>query len=315
MHAGSRSIFRPRLIAPRLVAVGALLAGAAVVHFRGRVKLRFGRQLTDHSTFTAPYNSLVYLFSKVPNRPFLDTADFPGLRLLQDNWRVFRDEGLALMDQGRVRAATGPNDVGFHTFFRRGWKRFYLKWYDDPPPSALELCPRSVALLAAVPEVKGAMFALLPPGGKLGRHRDPFAGCLRYHLGLSTPGHDDCWIEVDGERRSWRDGEAMIFDETYVHEARNGRDTPRLILFCDVERPLAFPLSAVNRAVMSGVMRATRAPNIEGEPIGAINRLYGRIAGVLEAGKRLKARDRRTYYLLKNAVLAAAAALILQPWP
>jgi hypothetical protein len=28
--------------------------------------------------------------------------------------------------------------------------------------------------------------ALLPPGGDLA-HRDPFAGSLRYHLGLSTP--------------------------------------------------------------------------------------------------------------------------------
>jgi beta-hydroxylase len=299
------------LIKPRWLALAALLASAAYVHFRGRVRLKFPRQVTDHSTFTAPYNSLIYLFSRAPNRPFQAVEDFPELRALSDNWRVFREEGLALMDRGGIRAATGPNDVGFHTFFKRGWKRFYLKWYDAPPPSALALCPRSVALLEATSAVKGAMFALLPPGGKLGRHRDPFAGSLRYHLGLSTPNHDDCWIEVDGVRRSWRDGEAMIFDETFVHEAFNGCDTTRLILFCDVERPLAPPLSALNRAVMRGVMRATQAPNMDGEPVGAINRLYGRIAGAIEAGKRLKARDRRVYYLVKNAALVALAALFV----
>jgi beta-hydroxylase len=297
----------------RLFAVGAFLVSATYVHFRGRVRLRFRRQLTDHSTFTAPYNSLVYLFSRIPNRPFLDARDFPELGALADNWRDFREEGLALVDQGRVSVATGPNDVGFHTFFRRGWKRFYLKWYGDPLPSAVALCPRSVALLAAIPQVKGAMFALLPAGGKLGRHRDPFAGCLRYHLGLSTPNDDDCWIEVDGVRRSWRDGRALVFDETYVHEAYNGCDTPRLILFCDIERPLAPPLAQINRVVMRSVMRATRAPNMDGEPVGAINRLYGRIAGIQQAGRRLKARDRRVYYLIKNAVLSIAALFLLRP--
>jgi beta-hydroxylase len=306
MAAGSKLGVRPRW-----VALGALVAAAAFVHYRGRVRLRFARQLTDHSTFTAPYNSLVYLFSRAPNRPFQDVDDFPALRLLRNNWRIFRDEGLALLRDGAIREATGPNDVGFHTFFRRGWKRFYLKWYGDPPPSAQNLCPQSVALLEAAPSVKGAMFAVLPPGGRLGRHRDPFAGSLRYHLGLDTPNHDDCWIEVDGERRSWRDGEAMIFDETFVHEAFNGCATPRLILFCDIERPLAPLPARLNRAVMNGVMRATCAPNLEGEPVGAINRLYGRLARLIAAGQRLKARDRRLYYLVKNAALAALTALFV----
>ncbi|WP_419146018.1 aspartyl/asparaginyl beta-hydroxylase domain-containing protein, partial [Escherichia coli] len=35
-----------------------------------------------------------------------------------------------------------------------------------------------------------------------------------------------------------RDGESVVFDETYVHEAYNHPDQNRIILFCDVERPL-----------------------------------------------------------------------------
>ncbi|ESE82035.1 membrane-bound beta-hydroxylase [Salmonella enterica subsp. houtenae serovar 50:g,z51:- str. 01-0133] len=60
------------------------------------------------------------------------------------------------------------------------------------------------------------MFAELPPGTYLGKHRDPYAGSVRYHPGLSTPNDDRCFIEVDRQRHSWRDGEAVIFDETYV---------------------------------------------------------------------------------------------------
>lgn len=51
------------------------------------------------------------------------------------------------------------------------------------------------------------MFATLPDGSRLPRHRDPYAGSLRFHLGLATPSDDRCFIEVDGQRYSWRDGE------------------------------------------------------------------------------------------------------------
>ena len=61
-------MFSPVSIGIRLGILGLILAAALFVHFRGRVRLKFGRQLTDHSTFTAPYNALVYLFSGVPNR-------------------------------------------------------------------------------------------------------------------------------------------------------------------------------------------------------------------------------------------------------
>ena len=68
-------------------------------------------------------------------------------------------------------------------------------WYGAALPSALDNCTKTVELLSTITTVKGAMFASLPPGGKLVQHRDPYAGSLRYHLGLlvpKTPG--DCRI-------------------------------------------------------------------------------------------------------------------------
>lgn len=302
------------LLHPQIILLALLVLSAAAIHLRGRVRLKFARQLTDHSTFVAPYNAFAYLTSKAPNRPYLDPSAFPELRRLTDNWQVIRDEGLRLMDEGMVRSATANNDIGFHTFFKRGWKRFYLKWYDDPQPSAEALCPKTVALLNDTPSVHGAMFATLPPGGRLGAHRDPFAGSLRYHLGLRTPNSDACWIEVDGNRYSWRDGEAVVFDETYVHTALNDTDVTRLILFCDIERPLRGPAAAVNRWVMRHIMRATATQNVEGERVGAINRAFGTIFAVKEAGQRLKARNRRLYYALKYALIALVLVLLLWPY-
>lgn len=56
---------------------------------------------------------------------------------------------------------------------------------------------------------------------------------MRYHLGLFTPNDDRCWIRVDGNPYSWRDGEGVVFDETHIHWAANETEQDRIVLFCD----------------------------------------------------------------------------------
>jgi len=282
------------------------LAWATFVHVRGREHLKLHRQLTDHSTFIAPYNAFMYGFSAVPNEPFVDVAKFPELRPLAENWRLMRDEALKLFEDGHIRAAAKYNDLGFNSFFRRGWKRFYLKWYDAPLASAMALCPHTVKLVQSIPTVNGAMFAMLPAGGDLGRHRDPFAGSLRYHLGLSTPNSDACRIFVDGQAYSWRDGEAVMFDETFIHWAENRTDVDRIILFCDVERPLTSPtLARLNHWIEKTIVRATQTENAPGDKVGLMNRLFSVVYYLRLPAKALKARNKYVYYTGKWLLLAA----------
>ncbi len=300
-----------RFASPKLWPLYVLLAAATWVHCRGRVKLPFSRQITDHSTFMAPYNALMYLFSAVPTTPFLDPARFPQLARLRESWQTIRDEARALYESGQVRAAEGYSDLAFNSFFRTGWKRFYVKWYDEPLPSARALCPRTVALLEDLPGVHAAMFALMGPHSQLLLHRDPFAGSLRYHLGLITPGSEECSISIDGTPYVWRDGEDVLFDETYLHSARNDTDQPRIILFCDVERPLRFaPVRALNRFVVRRLAKATATRNLEGDRLGIFNRLFGGLYRIRVVAKRFKAWNKTAYYALKYVGIVALAYLI-----
>jgi len=282
------------------------------VHFRGRVRHKFYRQLIDHSAFLAPYNTLVYLLSAVPAKPIIDIRQFPELSNLRNNWRVIKDEALLLFDEGYIRAAAKNNDASFNSFFKEGWKRFYLKWYDDPMPSAKLLCPKTVALVESIPNVKAAMFALLPPGSHLNPHRDPFAGSLRYHLGLVTPNSDDCRIFIDGEPYSWRDGKDILFDETYIHSAENKSDQTRIILFCDIERPLKTRfMSRINQAVSQVLGKATAAQNFEQEPIGIINKLFVFAYYLGAARRKLKSTNKTAYRLIKYGLFAAVAYALI----
>ena len=198
------------------------IASALYAHFRGRVRFKLARALTDFTVLISPINAVMYLFSRAPATPYLKTSAFPELSLLRDNWQVIREEALKLNDEGYIKAASGYNDIGFNSFFRTGWKRFYLKWYDRDMASANALCPKTVALLKQIPGVKAAMFASLPPGAKLVRHRDPYAGSLRYHLGLTTPNDPGCYIDVDGEKYHWKDGEDVIILPSVNDEAAAG---------------------------------------------------------------------------------------------
>ncbi|MGO4222653.1 lipid A hydroxylase LpxO [Lysobacter sp. TAF61] len=290
------------------------LASAVYVHFRGKVRHRLGRQLLDHSTFMAPINVLMYAFSRVPTTAFIhEPGDhFPELEPLRANWQVIREEARRLRELQHIKAAEGYNDVGFNSFFRRGWKRFYLKWYDDAHPSAAQLCPQTTALLRQIPSVKAAMFTELPPGGELRPHRDPFAGSLRLHLGLETPNDDGCFIEVDGNRYSWRDGQWTMFDETFIHSARNDTQVNRIILFCDVERPMKYRWAqALNRVIARNLIAAGASPNMEGDKTGGINRLFKYFYVLRLKAKGLRERNKNLYYGLKYLAVLAVVAFIV----
>ncbi|ANI13439.1 beta-hydroxylase [Pseudomonas citronellolis] len=292
--------------------LAAYAACIAYVHVRGKVRHKLSRQLSDHSSFLAPLNCFMYLFSRVPNTPYLTPNAFPEMQKLTDNWEVIRAEALRLREAGSIKRSEQYNDVGFNSFFKTGWKRFYLKWYDDAHPSADVVCPQTTALLREIPSVKAAMFAELPPGSRLVRHRDPYAGSLRYHLGLFTPNDEGCFIEVDGQRYAWKDGEAVVFDETYIHYAENTTEHDRVILFCDVERPLKYRWAqAFNRWFSRNVMAAAASPNDDGDKTGGINRAFGTLYKIRLQGKALKKRNRKLYYLQKWAFFGAILAFIL----
>jgi beta-hydroxylase len=137
-------------------------------------------------------------------------------------------------------------------------------------------------------------------------------------LGLSTPNSDDCRIFVDGQVYAWRDGEDVMFDETYVHWVKNETEKTRVILFCDIERPLSNRfMTRINRSVSAWLGRATAPQNLDDERVGGINQIYAwsknssdKFSGMV---KQLKRRNPKAYRVLRP-VLAVAVFGLLVYW-
>src|SRR3546814_19540936 len=95
---------------------------------------------------------------------------------------------------------------------------------------------------------------------------------------------------------SWRDGEDVLFDETFVHCAENRSAHDRIIFFCDVERPLRTRwLGYLNRAVSGVLGRANATHNLASDRVGVVNRLYGEVHWLTQwarAPKHFKYRKR-----------------------
>lgn len=280
-----------------------------VYRFRGHERyVDFAEYFRKGWPIFTPLNCVLYLFTKQRARcAVMNMQDFGELAEIQANWKVIRKEVLSLYEKGYFETTTKPGgsayyDIGFRTFYKYGWSKFYLKWYGGyTHRSAMRLCPETVKVLKNIPSVNGAMFTIMNPKSQLTRHLDPAAASLRYHLGLVTPNSDDCYINVDGEKYSWRDGEAFMFDETYLHFVRNDSDRPRLILMCDVERPMNS-LGFLMNCIYKFLMRFTVVPNMEGDRRGFANLVFSGLAPVLEKSKALKETNRKLYLILKYSV-------------
>lgn len=167
-------------------------------------------------------------------------AGFPEHHVLEKHWECIRDEAIALIARNQTQYAADASPRSFGGLDQQHkWQVSMLKFYGRLFPKNLDQCPVTAALLARLPRIKFAMFSIMEPGIYVRPHTGPFRGCLRYHLGLKTPRlGEKCYIVVNGQKYHWKDGEGVLFDDTFVHSVVNESDEPRIILFCDVLREL-----------------------------------------------------------------------------
>jgi beta-hydroxylase len=103
-----------------------------------------------------------------------------------------------------------------------------------------------------------------------------------------------------------------MFDETFIHSAENATDVNRIILFCDVERPMRYGfMTAINRWVSHHIVKASATQNLDGEHVGVLNKVFGGLHEIHSAGRRVKQWNRKVYYALKYSLTAVILGLIV----
>jgi len=176
--------------------------------------------------------------------PILDLSSyFPNGEKFAARWQAIRDEALAVarhLDAVPRFHEIMPDQAPLSAQDDRDWRMFILKAYGVAVHEHLARCPTLSSLLSEMPEVLSASFSFLAPRKYVPRHRGPFRGILRYHLGLSMPcrtdGRPATVMTIAGCEHRIADGQCLLWDDTYPHEVLNDCDEVRIALLLDVRR-------------------------------------------------------------------------------
>lgn len=191
-------------------------------------------------------------------RVFFDPLEFGWAARLEAGWHDAREElDRQLEERDRLPTFQAVSEEQSYISSDAGWKVFVFRVFGHPVVRNAERCPRTAALLGAIPGLRNAMFSILAPGKDIPEHRGPYAGLLRLHLALKVPADAArCVITVAGEERGWQEGRLLIFDDSYPHSVRNDTSEERVVLFADFDRPLSAPVAWVNRAMLAVLARS-----------------------------------------------------------
>lgn len=127
-------------------------------------------------------------------------------------------------------AAEKPEHIGSGA--APNWRLFGLYLKRKRMQAGCALCPRTAAAVHNIPGLVNAGFSCLEAGYHLKLHRGYDPTLYRTHLGLIIP-PGDCRLRVGGETRHWESGKALMFDDTYMHEAWNFTPEHRFVLIVD----------------------------------------------------------------------------------
>lgn len=189
-------------------------------------------------------------FFYMPDLPPLTYYDLTGLDWvteLQSKTPVIRDELVRLMMDGNgieaVHQLTGEALEPYVRSSQAGgnWKGAYFYRHGQINGANAVRCPATFSAIEALPLARvrdhgpEVLFSVLDPGTEILPHRGVTNTRLVLHLPLIVP--EECALDVSGEVHSWREGECILFDDTFEHQAWNRSSRTRVILIADVWNP------------------------------------------------------------------------------
>lgn len=185
----------------------------------------------------------MFYFTGLQQKPFHESHGFDWVDALEAKTAQIRAEMLALTDEfpPYVRGdVSRPRPIANPLLDDPQWGACHL-FQDGRPTPFAERCPVTLRALSALPQpvIPGrspmALFSRLRPGTHIRPHHGLLNTRLICHLPLVVP--DSCGIRVGDETREWKEGELLIFDDSFEHEAWNRGSGTRTILLFEIWHP------------------------------------------------------------------------------
>lgn len=118
-----------------------------------------------------------------------------------------------------------------------GWKTVGLKFWSINNYKNQKYFPEITKIINKVPGLISASFSKLEANSEIIPHNGDSNGFYRCHFAIDIPGKlPDCGFEVEKDKKSWSNGELLIFCDALYHRAWNNTQNERYIMIFDVVR-------------------------------------------------------------------------------
>jgi len=215
----------------------------------------------EQPTFSDPRQQPTFLyFQGLPPAPYLDRSLFPWIEEFESHTSAISSElqGLLPSAHGRERVFTTEelereNLRGLDV--APSWNGYYFYRHGERREENCTRCPQTIAALDALPLARvrehapEVLYSVFTPGTHLRAHRGVTNTRLVAHLPLIVP--ENCALSVGGEIHLWQEGQVVVFDDTYEHEAWNRGSRTRVVLIFDLWHPL---LTDVERTAVAALV-------------------------------------------------------------
>ncbi|MDB5973188.1 MAG: Aspartate beta-hydroxylase [Hydrocarboniphaga sp.] len=235
---------RQRIFGDILARLESRFGQSEMVRVSGSIELLMGD--ARYTPSDARQQPKIYTLPDLPVAPYLDKQLVPELQQLEEQTAQIRDELMQVMhsDRGREEVFRDPALAAANLRSDRGqasWKGYYFYRYGARNRINCDACPTTIAALDTLPlcHVRDhgpeVLFSVLDAGTHLLPHRGVTNARVVGHLPLIVP--PDCALKVAEIEHHWREGKAVLFDDTFMHEAWNRSDRLRVVLIFDLWHP------------------------------------------------------------------------------
>jgi aspartyl/asparaginyl beta-hydroxylase (cupin superfamily) len=220
------------------------LAARGIQHLPARFAEALAIARGDQEVFLQQPTS--FYFPGLPQQPWYPREAFPWIAELEAAVPAMRSEiEQVLADEHGVEPYVQEQSErasrGHSLLNDARWSAFHLFKDGERVEENARRCPLIMRLLEVLPIPKiarrspMALISILQPGTHIPPHHGMLNTRLICHVPLVVP--PGCRLRVGCETRQVVEGEAMIFDDSFEHEAWNDGDSVRAVLLFEIWRP------------------------------------------------------------------------------
>lgn len=195
------------------------------------------------NTINRPNPSLFFL-PGLSSSPVWNEKDFNSCSTLKENYQIIKEEYLNAFKNSLLISDYSVKD-NEHKLHKGQWNWYSYIQKGKINTSFESIFPQTTRILSSLDDLminvpfSYTFFSELKSESHIEPHFGPCNIRLRIHFGIDIPNNisEDCYMNIQEVSFDWKNGECVVFDDSYLHSVVNRSNKNRVILLLDVWHP------------------------------------------------------------------------------